>query len=455
MASKNHKSSTLPPGLKYSTQPEEHEGFLSKLRKKFKLKKGKYSTDVPTGDLENISPVSFKKRQSTEFHDAGQWDASQEGSPTKGALRETRSESPGNSKKSFRTQSDRHLAVKVSSKFKHERKHSYPEKEISALKNSQSTAVADSDGVRPKVRAGNEYCRLDYDNRDLPSGKNVGVRPNSNVENKFLAQEDNAIDLDNVDTNLQKPTVPPDLDFIDPGYEKLPERRKSPADSVPSDIQKSPDWDPRYESMNDVKAKMKAKYAITPDNCSAEFDPNYESVAEAKAKLRLDTEMLDSPEEPGYQSIKNVQSKNGTSGAKPSKTYNINQSIESLDEPGYESLNDVKRRVNENNFSKNTDKHDTTKQALNDSEESMPPSNNWQSKKSVSPGEMPQSFTSPLSVSPLSSSGLLGLTEAAVSLAGLATAVSGSWSDLTESASSPGQAAGRGDGEAQNGTLQL
>ncbi|WAR10423.1 SOCS7-like protein [Mya arenaria] len=452
MASKNVKSSTLPPGLKYSTQQqEENEGFLSKLRKKFKLKKAKYHVDVSTGECDNISPLSFKKRQSVEVQqDETPWTLRDPSDIENGQLMESKSESPGQVKRSFRTQSDRHIAGKLSSKLKHERKNSYPERELSALKNAQMFEIAPDTlevSAKPKTRVGNEYSRLDYETRDLAADiRQERLKTESAIVNEHLAEDDSAIDLDSMEADRQV-VVPPDLDFIDPGYEKLPVRRKQPdikAEVV--DCQKSPDWDPRYESMQDVKQKIKERFADasvdkTKDDIESAFDPNYESVAEAKAKLgdkvsKSDNENeMEILEDPGYQTVKDVkrEREKRECDMKPPKTYNLNQSIESLDEPGYESLNDVKRKMREI-----ADKPMVKEEDMNDSAlemSIMAPNQKPSDDQENDPDEVKTNKLSHSGnlKSPESDSGIRGLTEAAVTLTGFATALSGSCSDLTQS----------------------
>ncbi|KAH3752195.1 hypothetical protein DPMN_186807 [Dreissena polymorpha] len=173
--SRNHKSMTLPAGMKHATQPaEDSEGFFAKLKKKLKLKKGKYPEDVNTGECKNVSAVSFKKRQSTaELVGISSWEKGVSHSE-KASLRETQSVSPHHLKRgTFKTQSDLHLGSNKS-KANHERKHSFPENQLAALKVSAPKGPSDILSSPVSVnssRVKNEYSKLDYEVRDLASDR--------------------------------------------------------------------------------------------------------------------------------------------------------------------------------------------------------------------------------------------------------------------------------------------
>ena len=404
MAAKNQKSSTLPPGLRYGVKPpaEETEGFFSKFKKKiFKPKKGKYTVETNTGECDNIAAVSFRKRESKELTNEAPWKLRNSGD----FQRETRSLSPKPAKHASRTQSDR-IQVQKPGKSKHERKHSFPESQILALRNSPKLSRTPENATN-NPRVGNEYSRLHYENREILSEK-PQLSKGYSVANEHLVQDENAIDLDNVvplqtDTNY--------MSDVKAG------RQKSRADSESAvmDPQKSPDWDPRYESLNDVKQKLKNQFhegsTSNHDLDRFVFDPQYQSVAEAQGQ--------DAPFDPGYQSVKDVQ-RQAAKGlyTKPSKLYNVNQSIESLDEPGYECLNDVKKRAAGQNKEKSKSKEsvssigaDKRRHVENLSLENL---------------SGPRSSERRHSGTPDSTSGIKGLTDIAVSLTGIVTALTGS-----------------------------
>lgn len=414
MAGKNQKSSTLPPGLRYGVQQsDDNEGFFSKLKKKLKLKKGKYTVDVNTGECENISAVSFRKRESRDIGDEPPWKLRDDGD----FERETRSHSPRQPKHASRTLSDRIQGTKPG-KSKHERKHSFPENQILALRNSPNLVgkvpETSGQGTKNKVRVGNEYSRLDYENREI-----IAERPRLSkggaITNHHLIQDESAIDLDNVQAGQSDPNYVTEI-----GYQGIPARQKDRADSESalSDPQKSPDWDPRYESLNDVKQKLREQFhdeskvhksSVVKDRF--DFDPQYQSVSEAKGE--------DLTFDPGYQSVQDVKKQMlEDNHPKPAKTYNVNQSIESLDEPGYECLNDVKKRAMDQSKAKSKSK-EAVNELVKDTKHKV---------EKLSLENLSGSRTSERrhSGTPDSGSGIKGLTEIAVSLTGIATALTGS-----------------------------
>ncbi|XP_060591812.1 uncharacterized protein LOC132746619 isoform X2 [Ruditapes philippinarum] len=346
MAGKNERSATLPSNLRHSVaHAEEKEGLFTKLKKKFRLKKGRYHVDVSTGECENISAVSFKKRQSREvLEDESPW-----------KLRDPASESQDSLKLSELTLGKpgdkQHLALKGK-----ERKLSNPETYTRSLTSSEINSFQRSSfDAKAKGKSTNEYSPLTYDTKENVTDRSLKIRE-STLTNDCVLHDDSAIDLDTDVEHIRKSVgnnigiVNIDTGF-DPGYEKLPEKRPS-SSREGTCVTPGSDFDPNYESVQDVKDKIKGKTDL-------EFDPNYESVDEAKAKSK--SEQLETDEcwyidnDPGYQSVKDVKretTETVNKGIRPPKTYSKNQSIESLDEPGYESLNDVKKRIAEQNFTK-------------------------------------------------------------------------------------------------------
>ncbi|KAL4217339.1 negative regulation of STAT cascade [Mactra antiquata] len=345
MAAKNQKSSTLPSSLRHGVaQTEENEGFFTKLKKKLKLKKGKYHVDVNTGECENISTVSFRKRESREVvEDDCPW-----------KLRDPKSEerSPSIGKKALSRQSERTtLGIKVK-----ERKYSNPETGFIRAQNIGSSDLNDfqrsSLGNGGKVsKSTNEYSPLTYDTKENSSGERSRKLRESSVTNECVICDDSAIDLDGGSGN--RPNVPRELNY-DPGYEKLPPKGSKLTKSLEETRSPLSDFDPNYESVDEVKRQIKG----SKSKDSVDFDPNYESVDDVKDKMRKSG--LISPgslmSEPGYQSIKDVKRETNSNDKRntmrPAKTYNVNKSIESLDEPGYESLNDVKRKMGQQHMHK-------------------------------------------------------------------------------------------------------
>lgn len=410
MASKNQKSSTLPPGIKYNVpqQDEGKEGFLSKMWKKLRTKKGKYSVDVNTGDCDNVTSVSFKKRESSELGD-GPLKFHEHGNST----RETRSHSPKLGKHATRTHSDRALGPKPG-KSKHQRKHSFPEAQLFSLRSSHESNSA-GQLAQVKTRVGNEYSRLDYENKDISTERPRLSKGNAVVNDHIVQDDESAIDLDNMELDIPKT----DKKFvIDPG------KTKDRSDSEPllTDPQKSPDWDPRYESLDDVKQKLKEQYQggnktyhhKTEKQTDLEYDPQYQSVSEAKAGD------IDDAIDPGYQSVNDVKKQMAANfDKKAPKTYSVHQSIESLDEPGYECLNDVKKRINEQRGKENS----RSREKVSDSGAEISKKVEKLSLENLSGSRCSERRHSG---TPDSKSGVIGLTETALSLTEIATALTGS-----------------------------
>lgn len=415
MAGKNQKASTLPPGLKYSTQQtEETEGFFSRLKKKLKLKKGKYNVDVNTGECENIAAVSFRKRESKDLGEEDPW-KHQDNPP-----RASRSQSP-RPKHTLRTQSDRIQGPKLG---KHVRKHSFPENQILSLKNSTKMEPSSQNRLQKSMRVGNEYSKLDYENREVVSERPRLSKGNT-VVNDHIVKDDCAIDLDKCDPHMSDSSR---LNFnfnMEPGYQEVSGAQKTNAksDSALSDPQKSPDWDPRYESLNDVKQKLREQFHETArseknsaEHSSPDYDPRYQSVGEAKGDESL--------EDPLYQSVKDLKDrKPEDSEMKPAKTYNVNQSIDSLDEPGYECLNDVKKRVLEQNHVKRKKERSKSKEEVGMGVGGLRKKVDQLSFENLSGSRTSERRHSG---TPDSSSGIKGLTETALSLTEIATALTGS-----------------------------
>lgn len=343
MAGKNERAATLPSNLRHSVTPsDEKEGLFTKLKKKFRLRKGRYHVDVNTGECENISAVSFKKRQSREVLD--------DESPWK--LRDPNSESQESTKLSelslSRQVDNPHLAFKGK-----ERKLSNPETYTRSLTNTEINSFQRS-SFGGKTKSANEYSPLTYDTKDNVNDRSLKIRESA-LKNDCILHDDSAIDLDtDVDAGNNVLHKNSNVNFdtrFDPGYEKLPEKRSGDNGGERTCVTPGSDFDPNYESVQDVKEKIKHRTEL-------DFDPNYESVDEAKAKKQEPLQTDDSvyiETDPGYQSIKDVKretTETGSKGIRPPKTYSKNQSIESLDEPGYESLNDVKKRIAEQNFTK-------------------------------------------------------------------------------------------------------
>lgn len=425
MAGKNQRSATLPSSLRHGIQhTEESEGFFTKLKKKFKLKKGRYHVDVNTGECQNVSAVSFRKRESREVSDdESPWQLRDQ----KSEERELKSNSTKLSKLPHGKQTD-----KISSCGK-ERKLSNPETYTRSLNSSEiSSFQRNSFGAKPKST--NEYSPLTYDTKENVAERSLKLRESA-LKNEFIVHDDSAIELD-PDVEAVNKVSETDNEIIDiefdPGYEKLPERRGNTNKS--SEVSK-PEFDPKYESVKEAHEKVK---------CESEFDPNYESVDEVKSRmLKLSDQDDDFSIDPGYQSVKDVKREmpDRTTGEliRPAKTYSLNQSIESLDEPGYESLNDVKKRIKDQSID-NADKRTSAK--IDHISESTDISLNFTedeylddsaigsvSKYGCSPHNdllRNRSLSGDGSVTSDSNGGLRAFAETAVSLTGIATAVTGS-----------------------------
>lgn len=388
MAARNQKSSTLPSNLRHAVRPtEESEGFLRKLKKKFKLKKSKYHVDVNLSECENVSAVSFRKRESREvLEDDAPW-----------ALRDSQSHtrSPRLTKSVFGRISDKSsLDTGIANM---ERKLSNPEMYTRNLQSSESSFQRSSLDAKAKAKFTNEYSPLAYEIKDGLPEKSLNFR--DTVTNNCILQDDRAVDLDdilndtkdiNVDNRQAADNDTMNLESIDfdPGYEKLPDKRPTKSKKDTKDVGHMFEikvkrkhehengnlvWhrecDPKYQSIDEAKA-MQGSSGGTCDDFKLEFDPGYQSIKEAKrTQAVVDNDLID----PGYQSVADVKERqkavelsrsslNKDVDARPDdvtcdhrlppKTYNKNQSIESLDEPGYESLQDVKKRIEEQNFDK-------------------------------------------------------------------------------------------------------
>ncbi|XP_045178623.2 uncharacterized protein LOC123538529 [Mercenaria mercenaria] len=424
MAGKNERAATLPSSLRHSVpHTEENEGFFTKLRKKFKLKKGRYHVDVSTGECENIAAVSFKKRHSREVLDIE--------SPDKTC--NPKLEEHGSSKQSIKKQVEKNS---LGSKGK-ERKLSNPETYTRNLNSSEMNTFQRS-SFGGKTKSTNEYSPLTYDTKENVTDRSLKLRE-STLKNDCVLHDDSAIDLDtDVEKVASKPeNTNPNIGSFDPGYEKLPERRLDNSIQK-TDYTKRSDFDPNYESVQEAQEnKVKTE---------SEIDPNYESVDDVKARMQQEIpkdEYFNIEDDPGYQSVKGVKMvtpERDTGGLRSPKTYSINQSIESLDEPGYESLHDVKKRITEQNFAKcgsniSVGDHMASKTGefslsvsevddFNDSAIGSVPKTDCLPQMDFPENRSVSGDTS--IVTSEINSGLHAFAEAAVSLAGFATALTGS-----------------------------
>lgn len=199
----NQKSATLPANLRHTTTTESKEsgGFFSKLKKRFRLRKGNYDIGVNTGECENISTVSFKKRESRE------------------GLSDVLRLSPGSthkdrsplSRRPHRSHSDavspEKLKIKTTISPKHKRLEDQDDVSKTPKAFDLNNEPKRSSSLKYEAAKANEYSCIQFQN-DAKARKPLDLE-SENIKNDCLTVDDSAVDLDD--------------DIAEPGYESLNE----------------------------------------------------------------------------------------------------------------------------------------------------------------------------------------------------------------------------------------
>lgn len=199
----NQKSATLPANLRHATTTESKDsgGFFSRLKKRFKLRKGNYDIGVNTGDCENISSVSFRKRESRE---ALTDDLRLSPNPKHKKL------SPLG-KRPHRSHSDAVSPEKLKIKTTISPKHTSPEHLDNDSKPPKTIDLNNepkrSSSFKYEVVKANEYSHIHFEN-DLKTRKPLDLENEGVIKNDCITVDDSAVDLD-------------DDIIAEPGYESL------------------------------------------------------------------------------------------------------------------------------------------------------------------------------------------------------------------------------------------
>lgn len=389
MAASSSKSSTLPANLKYGVaSSDENESFFAKLKKKFKLKKGKYHIDVNIDECANVSAVSFKKRDSSEVPEPteSRWHINQQYS----SMRETRSQSPKLSKKASRSQSCAKSDQPGSTQFLTLNKHCNPESHYFALKNSfqidNSVVLGGSENSKlsSKVKNYNEYRPLNYDTKDhlnlirtdtiykeddnkclLESAVDIGNEATAKMNCKYFSKEDGLsnnyhwYEVKRAENDLVKEGNEDKLNnILDPLYDSVHDfKRKTLVVEKCLDVNKSSDHlsDPNYASVGDVISEITD--TNSDDRCQEILLHNAIYHSEVTKRVGSEAKLLpltktDAEEkfvELHHRSVKDFKriSQTETVPMNSLKANHLSLSSGSIIDPNYKSLSDVKNRGSE------------------------------------------------------------------------------------------------------------